>query len=679
MSGPVTPPLTVSDVDDGGSVTGRPITTIEVTDGTLSIAGNVAKVTTGGGGGSGTVTSITAAADSGTGTAITTSGTFTFTGGTGVTTSVTGTTVTFDADNNGDVVGPSSAVDSQVVLFDGTTGQLIKDGGKGIPTGAIVGTTDSQTLTNKTIDVASNTVTNYEGTAVISTGEGGGTKFLREDGDGTCSWQTPAGGGAPTDASYVVLGVDGTLTDERVLTAGTGITLTDAGAGSTLTIDADQGDVTGTGSANNLAYWTGTDTISDSANFSVDAPSGTLDVFSYVEAGSNRIGSGGSKNEVTTSSATDLVLNTYTGTNSGTITITEGVDGAIDIAPNGAGLVKVSNLEVNGAYALPTVVTGSNDYVLTAQTDGTTAWADAGGGGSPGGSTTQVQYNDAGAFAGSANFTFDGSSFTVNNQVKVGDGSAADPTFNFSSNAQNGMYKSGSNEISLSAAGGQMMSINSSRVSVKSALSTLGTDDLVLSTNAGTNSGTITIEDGVNGSIEIAPDGSGLLKVTNLEVNGAYALPTVVTGTNDYVLTAQTDGTTAWAEAGGGGGGNEYNIELPPYSSGYDADYGWDYTQCPTIGSALGVSNWAMSSNDHPLYQPFISPNTGNIAEMTIHIAATASSTSTLEVGVYSDNNGVPDSKIGGVFTFDLEASDGDITETVPSSEISVTRGTQYW
>jgi len=34
-----------------------------------------------------------------------------------------------------------------------------------------------------------------EGTAVLSTGEGGGTKYLREDGDGTCSWQTPAGSG----------------------------------------------------------------------------------------------------------------------------------------------------------------------------------------------------------------------------------------------------------------------------------------------------------------------------------------------------------------------------------------------------------------------------------------------------------------------------------------------------
>ena len=29
-----------------------------------------------------------------------------------------------------------------------------------------------------------------EGTVILSTGESGGTKFLREDGDGSCSWQT---------------------------------------------------------------------------------------------------------------------------------------------------------------------------------------------------------------------------------------------------------------------------------------------------------------------------------------------------------------------------------------------------------------------------------------------------------------------------------------------------------
>lgn len=33
-----------------------------------------------------------------------------------------------------------------------------------------------------------------EGTTISSTGETGGTKFLREDGDGTCSWQDAGGG-----------------------------------------------------------------------------------------------------------------------------------------------------------------------------------------------------------------------------------------------------------------------------------------------------------------------------------------------------------------------------------------------------------------------------------------------------------------------------------------------------
>lgn len=43
------------------------------------------------------------------------------------------------------------------------------------------------------------------------------------------------GSGAPTDAQYVTLATNGTLSAERVLTAGHGIALTDAGAGSTVT------------------------------------------------------------------------------------------------------------------------------------------------------------------------------------------------------------------------------------------------------------------------------------------------------------------------------------------------------------------------------------------------------------------------------------------------------------
>lgn len=49
-----------------------------------------------------------------------------------------------------------------------------------------------------------------EGTAIKSTGEAGGTKFLREDGDGTCSWQTPGGGGTVTSVAALTLGTTGT-------------------------------------------------------------------------------------------------------------------------------------------------------------------------------------------------------------------------------------------------------------------------------------------------------------------------------------------------------------------------------------------------------------------------------------------------------------------------------------
>lgn len=63
-----------------------------------------------------------------------------------------------------------------------------------------------------------------EGTAILSTGEVGGTKYLREDGDGTCSWQTPAGSGdvvkvgTPVDNQVGVWTGNGTIEGDTALT-----------------------------------------------------------------------------------------------------------------------------------------------------------------------------------------------------------------------------------------------------------------------------------------------------------------------------------------------------------------------------------------------------------------------------------------------------------------------------
>lgn len=69
----------------------------------------------------------------------------------------------------GDVVGPASAVSGNIATFDGTTGKLIQDGGKALPSGTIVGTTDSQTLTNKTLAFSSNTLTDVASTNTSQT------------------------------------------------------------------------------------------------------------------------------------------------------------------------------------------------------------------------------------------------------------------------------------------------------------------------------------------------------------------------------------------------------------------------------------------------------------------------------------------------------------------------------
>ena len=74
----------------------------------------------------------------------------------------------------------------------------------------------------------------YEGTAVVSTGESAGTKFLREDGDATCSWQVPT----DTNTTYTAgPGLDLTGTKfSGDLTSNGGLEFSGAGDSGTLQV-----------------------------------------------------------------------------------------------------------------------------------------------------------------------------------------------------------------------------------------------------------------------------------------------------------------------------------------------------------------------------------------------------------------------------------------------------------
>jgi len=92
------------------------------------------------------------------------------------------------------------------------------------------------------------------------------------------------GSGAPTTASYLTLGADATLTNERILTAGTNISFVDLGPGSTLTINASGGSSTWTEvevDFGSTPVWDKTFTITDAAVTSpakkiIASPSGNV-------------------------------------------------------------------------------------------------------------------------------------------------------------------------------------------------------------------------------------------------------------------------------------------------------------------------------------------------------------------------------------------------------------------
>lgn len=81
---------------------------------------------------------------------------------------------------NGNVQGPSTSVVGDIPTFASTDGSTLQDSGKTLPSGAIVGTSDAQTLTNKQID-GSEITSGVIGTGFLPIGTTAGTVAAGND------------------------------------------------------------------------------------------------------------------------------------------------------------------------------------------------------------------------------------------------------------------------------------------------------------------------------------------------------------------------------------------------------------------------------------------------------------------------------------------------------------------
>jgi len=292
--------------------------------------------------------------------------------------------------------------------------------------------------------------------------------------------------------------------------------------------------------------------------------------------------------------------------NGATVTVSRGGTGATTLT---------GVLKGNGTSAFTAAVAGT-DYQapITLTTTGTSGAATfagntlnipqySGGGGSPGGSTTQVQYNSSGSFAGSANLTFDGTTLTAAGFSGPHNGTVGATT------ASTGAFTTLSASSTVSGTGFSTYLASPPAIGgTAAAAGTFTTGTFNTSTvHKGATSGTVTIS---------APTVAG---------TQSYTLPTALPAVSGYALTSTTGGVMSWAASGSGTpGGSNTQIQFNNSSAfGGSANLTWDGTNVQL--GATGALRFA--DTDSSNYVAFKSPGVVS-ANVTWTLPATDGSAS---------------------------------------------------
>ena len=389
-------------------------------------------------------------------------------------------------------------------------------------------------LTGLTISNATGIV-DFTNTANVSLGAVGNLKItggtsayvLSTDGAGNLSWVAQSGGGG-SGAS-----ISNGNSNVNIPAANGNVNISAVGNANILVVTGTGANITGTAnisgnlSAGNIIAGSGSGGNISNANV---ISANTFTASGNITAGNANLGNSvianyftgnfyGTANTATTAgTVTTNAQPNITSVGSLTGLTISNATGIVDFTTTAnVSLGAVANLHISG---------GTNAYVLSTDGAGTLSWVaqSGGGGGSPGGTDTQVQFNDSSAFGGNAGLTFNKTTttLTANNFV-------ATSTANLGSNA-NVIITGGTNGYVLSTNGaGGLSWIASGGGGGGGASISNGTSNVDIATSGG--------------NVTVGVGGTANVVVVSTAGISAAIKPRVVTITDGTTVTMNADTT----------------------------------------------------------------------------------------------------------------------------------------